>query len=127
MPNLESMPEDLLKLLMVMVLIDNHIDEKEVNSFTDIVAKLSDNLNPESIITRHDARKWFFYNRAEIVEFLRSKDDPRLYIKTLAHSIKELPWKHKIIQALDDISEADGIVRKSEAEMFELVKTILLK
>jgi len=124
---LETMPEELLKLLMVMVLIDNHIDEKEVDSFTDIVSNLSDNLVQELLITRHDAKKWFFYNRAEMVEHLANEDDPLAYIQTLAEKIKHLPWRHKVIQALDEISMADGILHNSEKEMFELVKEVLLK
>ena len=104
---------DTLRLLCMMILVDEKVYQEEVEAFKTAALSLRDKVNPKLMLTRQMAEDWFDLNRDDIAIGLSKVFYESSVSKTL-QSLDSVPNKEDLIVALLKVAMSDGRKHRSE-------------
>ena len=104
---------DTLRLLSMMILVDEKVYQEEVEAFKTAALSLRDKVNPKLMLTRQMAEDWFDLNRDDIAIGLSKVFYESSVSKTL-QSLDSVPNKEDLIVALLEVAMSDGRKHRSE-------------
>ena len=104
---------DTLRLLSMMILVDEKVYQEEVEAFKTAALSLRDKVNPKLMLTRQMAEDWFDLNRDDIAIGISKVFYESSVSKTL-QSLESVPNKEDLIVALLKVAMSDGRKHRSE-------------
>ena len=98
--------ENVLSLLTVVILIDEKVYPEEVETFSDAVQRISEQIDPNILFTKSMAADWFRANREGILLKL-NQDGSEGLIAQLVQSLRRLPGHKEVFFNMIRIAHAD--------------------
>jgi len=98
--------QNILKLIMLTMLSDGRVFEREADSFVEASFDLHTNLNVRGIQTRQMTMDWYIQHRKELID-VQTGETFETVLLELIDSLDGIPNKKPLIRTLKNLSKRD--------------------
>ncbi len=119
--NIDTETENILKLLCFVILADGHIYAEEIDALSECSNTIGLMDKQGHPLSREVVQKWFYAQKTTLSES-NSDTDRDIILTRLILKLADYPDKPKVVEALQSISAADGIIHREEKLMTSIVK-----
>ncbi len=109
---------DTLRVLCMMILVDEKVYDEEVEAFKSAAMALRDIVNPKLMLTPHMAQDWF-HQHEEDISISVSAPYYESTVSQVLYRLKEVPDKTGLISALQEVAISDGQKHSSEDKLLK--------
>lgn len=112
--------DNILKLLMLTMLSDGRVYEREVDTFVNASAGLRSQMHVSGMQTPHMCMKWYIQHRSELVD-MQSGETFESDLLALIDSLDSIPDKKHLLRSMKNLARpelgrsgaSEGIIAKS--------------
>ena len=105
--------DSLLKLLGLIVMMDDKVYQEELEAFSAFTLKLQKEISPDIFLSETMTRDWFVNHRSYLKAIVEGLDYDQAILNILA-PIRTLPQKDSVLQAMIAVAKADGFFHDKE-------------